>query len=112
MEGLEAISFQLISNAGAAKSNYFKAIELVQKNQIEEANQLIAEADEILVHAHQIHAGLIQQEASGNPIAMNLLLTHAEDLLMSAEMVKDFALILCNIFQNYKLEVKEKSTNQ
>ncbi|MCF0109911.1 MAG: PTS lactose/cellobiose transporter subunit IIA [Erysipelotrichaceae bacterium] len=85
MEGLELVSFQIISAVGTARSMYIEAIEEAKKGNIERARELIKEGEEIFVDGHTAHAGLIQQEASGQPVVMQLLLTHAEDQLMSAE---------------------------
>ena len=85
MEGLELVSFQIISAVGTARSMYIEAIEEAKNGDIEKARELIAEGEKIFTEGHSAHAGLIQQEAAGNPVQMQLLLTHAEDQLMSAE---------------------------
>lgn len=85
MEGLELISFQIISAVGSARSYYIEAIEEAKSGNIVRAKELIEEGETVFVEGHHAHAQLIQQEAVGNPVQMQLLLTHAEDQLMSAE---------------------------
>lgn len=85
MEGLELISFQIISAVGTARSMYIEAIEEAKEGNIDKARELIDEGIKVFNEGHSAHAGLIQKEAQGNPIQMPLLLTHAEDQLMSAE---------------------------
>ena len=52
---------------------------------------------------HHSHAKLIQQEAGGEATQMTLLLTHAEDQLMSAEAFK----ILSQEFMDLYKEIKK-----
>lgn len=91
MEGLELISFQIISAVGTARSMYIEAVEEAKKGEIESARKLVDEGEKIFTEGHHAHAQLIQQEASGDPVQMQLLLTHAEDQLMSAEAFKIIA---------------------
>lgn len=106
MEGLELISFQMISTAGTAKSTCFQAIKEAKAGRIAEAKKLIETANELFVEAHRVHAELIQREAGGNAVMMTMLLTHAEDQLMSAELSKDIAEEFIDLFENYKIERK------
>jgi PTS system cellobiose-specific IIA component len=85
VEGLELISFQIISAVGTARSMYIEAIDLAKEGKIDEAKKQIAEGEKIFVEGHTAHAKLIQQEASGDHVPFQLLLMHAEDQLMSAE---------------------------
>lgn len=89
MEGMELICFQLITAAGAAKSNYIEAIQKAKEGLYDEAEQLIADGDAAIGEGHQAHTDLIQKEASGDEgVKMSLLLTHAEDQMMSTEVFK------------------------
>lgn len=91
MEGIELVCFQLITAAGGAKSNYIEAIQRAKKGQYEEAEELIRQGDELLKQGHQPHTDLIQQEAAGEDVKMSLILTHAEDQMMSTEIFKVMA---------------------
>lgn len=103
MEEMELTCFQIISHAGTAKAKLLEALHLAKQGEVEACNALVQEADEVFIHAHEVHAKLIQQEASGDPVVMSLLLTHAEDQLMGAETTKDFVLEFINLFTNYTL---------
>lgn len=94
MEGLELISFEIISAVGTARSFYIEAIQEAKKGDFAKAEDLINQGNENFTQGHHAHAKLIQQEAGGEPTTMTLLLTHAEDQLMSAEAFK----ILCTEF--------------
>lgn len=91
MEGLELICFQLITAAGGAKSSYIEAVEKAKQGKYEEAEELIKQGDELMKQGHAPHTDLIQQEAAGNGFEMSLILTHAEDQMMSTEVFKVMA---------------------
>lgn len=42
----------------------------------------------MFLEGHKAHAGLIQKEAAGEAVNINILLMHAEDQLMAAETAK------------------------
>ncbi len=88
MENMELTCFQIISNAGMAKSSYIAAIRDAQKGNFEEAEKKMKEGSDSLINGHGVHAGLIQNEASGTPTELSLLLIHAEDQMMSAELTE------------------------
>ena len=88
MNELELISFQIISAVGTAKSNYIEAMRLAEKGEFEKAEEMIKEGQEVFLEGHKAHAGLIQKEAAGESVNINILLMHAEDQLMAAETAK------------------------
>ncbi len=97
MEGIELLSFQMISFNGSARSCFVEAIMAAKEGDFERAEQLMAEGEEQFVEGHPVHAQLIQKEASGEATAVNLLLIHAEDQMMSAELLKIIAAELIDI---------------
>lgn len=88
MEGLEQICFEMISYNGSARSAFVEAMQAAEKGQFAKAEELMAGGDADLAHGHQVHAKLLQQEAAGQATEINLLLLHAEDLMMAAETLK------------------------
>lgn len=100
MEGLELISFQIISAVGTARSCYIEAIKAARKGDFKEAESLIEEGTEVFVQGHLAHTELIQQEADGDRVEFRLLLVHAEDQLMSAE---TFKILAEEMIHTYKL---------
>ena len=91
MEGLELISFQIISTVGTARSCYIEAMKASRTGNFDEAERLLKEGQEAFTEGHRIHAQLLQTEAQGEHVNINLLLIHAEDQLMSAENFKILA---------------------
>ena len=52
------------------------------------ASELIEEGVESYRLAHKAHSSLITEEASGNKVEVGLLLMHAEDQLITTEVIK------------------------
>lgn len=99
MGELERISFQIIAAVGTARSNYIEAMRVARAGDITKAEELIKSGDENFVNGHNAHSELISKEAGGDPISMNLMITHAEDQLMSAETIKIVALELIELYR-------------
>lgn len=85
MDRLETSALAIIAAVGGARSSYIEAIRKAAEGDIEAAEALVAEGREAFLDGHAAHLSLIQKEAAGDPCRMNLILTHAEDQLMSAE---------------------------
>ena len=100
MEGLELVSFQIISAVGSAKSNYIEAIKLAKEGKFEEADSKIKEGDELFVGGHSAHAKIIQEEASGDSVPFSILLMHAEDQMSSCETIKILAVELIDLYKS------------
>lgn len=91
MDNLELVSFQLISNVGEARSALFEAMRVAREEYFEEADKLVMDAEDSLIKAHESHSSLIMQEASGDKVQISLLLMHAEDQLITTELLKGMA---------------------
>lgn len=85
IDQLNAISFQIVAAAGNARSLYMEAVAAAGEGDDARSDALVAEAAESFGEGHHAHAELVRREASGDPVDMTLLLTHAEDQLMGAE---------------------------
>ena len=85
MEGTELVAFNIIASVGTARSCYIGAIDAAAEGNYEEAEKMIAEGKEAFNGGHDAHAQLLTAMANGETVEMTLLLTHAEDQLMSAE---------------------------
>ena len=101
MEGMELLNFQMISNVGDAKSFLYEALKAARENKFEDAEKLIKRADECLGKAHETHVDLLQQETQGEPINISLLLMHAEDQMMSTELLRDITNEMLLVHKKY-----------
>ncbi len=79
---MEEIIFKLISDAGDARSCLLEAFSYVREEKYKEANSKMKQAKESLLKAHNMQTKLIQEEAKGNPLDVNLLMVHAQDHIM------------------------------
>ena len=92
VQKIEGACFQIISTVGCAKSNYIEAIKKAETGSFDEAQQMIEEGNKIYLEGHEVHMGLLQEDASKmGSTKVPLLLVHAEDQLMQAETFRVFA---------------------
>ena len=78
-------AFQIIAAVGSARSLYIEAIDLASEGNFDEARAKIKEGEEAFNGGHQAHGELLTKYANGELPPMDILMTHAEDQLMSAE---------------------------
>ena len=107
-EELTMASFQLIAAVGSARSRYIEAIHAAKDGDFDRADGLFKEAGDFFLEGHDIHTKLVQQEAGGDPIAMTLMLTHAEDQLMSAEAFKIIAEELIDLCRRVDIKPEQE----
>jgi PTS system cellobiose-specific IIA component len=85
----EKISFQMISNAGQARDLIFDALELIRDKEYKHAEDKIKEAEKLILRAHESHVYLVTEEAKGNKVEIDLLLSHAMNILLVTESERD-----------------------
>lgn len=83
------VHFDIISLAGAARSNAMEAIQDAENGSYEESLQLLKEARASLVEAHGKMFKMLQEEANGKPIEMNIVAVHAQDHISMATVMID-----------------------
>jgi len=103
MEAIELLSFQIIAEVGSARSYFIEAIQSAKKGNFEEAIERMAQGENHFTQGHHHHTEMIQQEASGIAIPMSILLTHAQDQLMSAETFKILAVEFIDLYKKINL---------
>ncbi|SNS96017.1 PTS system, cellobiose-specific IIA component [Anaerovirgula multivorans] len=100
----EEIIMELIVNSGNARSKAMEAIQAAKAGNILEARELHKKAGAELSKAHQAQTQLIQDEATGNPKTITLLLIHAQDHLMNAMTIRDLAEEFIDMYENLQLQ--------
>lgn len=104
---MEEACFQIISTVGCAKSDFVDAIQKAKAGDFDAANALIEEGKKTYLEGHQVHMGLLQEDAQKmGSTKVPLLLVHAEDQLMQAETVRIMAEDLVDVYQ--RLAVAQK----
>lgn len=91
MDGLEQIIFDIISNAGEARSILMGVIQDSEKGVFTDYEQHLKDADERIKDAEKAHFKIISSEAKQKVVPFNVLLVHAEDQMMAAEIIRDLA---------------------
>ncbi len=100
MDELQKASFQIIAAVGMARSSYIEAVAAAKTGDFDKAEELMKAGDEQFLKGHDAHTELIQREAGGDPVNMTLIITHAEDQLMSAESFKIVATELIDVYRH------------
>jgi cellobiose PTS system EIIA component len=93
-----AVAFELIAQAGDARSSAMLALRAARDGDQQEAQRLLAAAEQALAAAHQRQTDLVQSEARGERVPVNIILVHAQDHLTSAMTVRDLAEELVHIY--------------
>ena len=91
MENIEMQCFEIISNAGLAKSCYIEAMQAMKKEKSEDVEALMKEGEEGLIKGHKAHFRLLQITEPLDSTTKMVLVMHAEDQLMNAETFKIMA---------------------
>lgn len=102
MEYLESICFEIISNAGMARSLFIEAIQDAKIGEFAKAQDALNEGNELYKKSYVIHMDLVHQESEGSSLQMTLLLTHAEDQLMSAESFRILSQEFIDLYKTIK----------
>jgi PTS system cellobiose-specific IIA component len=98
-ESSEEISFEIIASAGQARSLAFEALQYARSNDFTKARELIEESKNEILVAHKCQTRLLTQEASGNHVDVDVLLVHAQDHLMTAQLARELIEEIINLYE-------------
>lgn len=98
-EEVTMLGFEIVAYAGEARSKLLEALNMAEKNNFTEAEQLIGDASTVLNIAHNKQTEMLTKEASGEDIAMGLIMMHGQDHLMTTVLLKDLINHLINIYK-------------
>jgi cellobiose PTS system EIIA component len=86
-----AVAFELIAHAGSSRSHSMSALQLARGNDFAAARSELDLAEVDLRAAHGTQTSLVQREAAGDRVPVNVILIHAQDHLSSAIVVRELA---------------------
>lgn len=109
MNPLIVSAMGILTNAGDARILARKALEAVQRQDFQEADQLIKEAQCEIVRAHAQQTQIIQGEARGEHYEYCMLFNHAQDTLMSINSEIELTKTLIKTFQIYSDLITQRS---
>lgn len=98
----EMIAFGLVAQAGDARSKAYEALFTAKQGDFEQAHELMRQAEESILEAHQIQISLLSKEASGCHQELSILLVHAQDHLMTAILAKELIAELIELHQTIR----------
>lgn len=99
----EKIAFEIISLAGDAKAELQKALKLAHDGKYDEAIAQIDKATPQLNKAHELQTQeLLTREANGEKLQFNVLISHAQDYLMTTYTMKDVVSEIVNLYKLIK----------
>lgn len=81
----------IILHAGNAKAFAMEAIDDSETGDFEAAETALENARSEMGAAHAMQFGMVQHEAAGEPVDVNIILVHAQDHLTMAIQSIDFA---------------------
>ena len=92
IEEINNVACQIIAHAGDGKSYSMEAIENAEAGDFKGAEESLKHSDESIQKAHEIHTGLLVQEAwDPGCITATMMLIHASNHLSAAELTRDLA---------------------
>lgn len=91
----------MISSAGDSKAKAFEALRKVKEGDYDGARALLKEAKEADLDAHKVQTALISAElgGEGERPEMTLLMAHAQDHYMTAQLARDVIEELIDVFE-------------
>lgn len=91
--------FEIIAQAGSAKSLFIEAIRHAKNRQFQKAEENVRLGEQALTQAHKPHFELITKEAQDGALPPTLLMIHAEDQFMAAEQFKIMAEEMIDLYR-------------
>lgn len=97
----EQLIMTMISSAGDSKAKAFDALKKVKEGKYDEARELLGEAKKVDLEAHEVQTQLITAELSGEgpKPELGLLMVHAQDHYMTAQLARDMVEGLIDVFE-------------
>ena len=99
MVRLEDAVMEIIINAGQSRSLCFEALHAARQGEMEEAQNLLREADGYARQAHHMQTKLIEQDAGDARQPMTLIMVHAQDHLMNSLLARELSEEIIHLYQ-------------
>ncbi|HJG37203.1 PTS lactose/cellobiose transporter subunit IIA [Enorma phocaeensis] len=98
-EEVNLLSFALIADAGEAKSLAFMALNEAKAGNFEACDENMKQSDEAYLRAHNKQTELLVKEANGEHTPVNVMLVHAQDHLMTANLARELIRELIELYR-------------
>lgn len=107
-DDLIQISMQMILHAGDARTALMLAYDLLEADQLIEAEEKMKEANALLTKAHKFQTGVVQSEAAGMTVDYSPLFSHAQDTMMTIQSQYILSKKIFKLFLKKNDQVKEE----
>ncbi len=97
---LESVVMELIINAGQSKSLAMEALAAAKKGEWHLVDTRLTQAQEAAQLAHKVQTQLIGLDEGEGKIAVNLILVHAQDHIMTAMLARELISELIDIYRS------------
>ena len=87
-EEMQSVAFMIIASVGEAKSYFMEAIAKTRSGDFESARANLESGSIAYKEAHGHHFDLVNKEANDVDLPFSLLLVHAEDQLLTTEVIR------------------------
>ena len=98
-EDVTMVGFEIVAYAGDARSKLMIALNKAQNGEFEEAENLVKEAEECLVGAHNAQTDILAKESAGEDLEISFIMVHGQDHLMNAITFIDLAKEVIDVYK-------------
>ncbi len=98
-EDVTMIGFEIVAYAGDARSKLLEALNKAQNGEFDKAENLVKEAEECLVGAHNSQTEILAKEARGDDLEMSFIMVHGQDHLMTTILLKELMKHLIELYK-------------
>ena len=92
-------AMKIILHAGDAREKTMDALKALDNFDIDRAKELLKEASEDIIKAHQVQTDALQAESRGEELEYSILFSHAQDTCMCANSELNIAEHLVSLFE-------------
>ena len=80
---INMIAMEVIMNAGDGRDKVDEALAAMAEGRLEQADELLREAEQLIAKAHNAQTEVVQSQVSGEDTEYSLLFVHAQDTVMT-----------------------------
>lgn len=81
---INQVAMEVILNASAGRDKVDEVVKLLNQGVVDRVDEMLANAEKLMLKAHQAQTSMIQRQAAGEDTEYSLLFIHAQDTLMTA----------------------------
>lgn len=93
------VGLEIVAYAGEARTKLLNALKEAENGNFNVAEQMIEEANEFILKAHQTQTKMLQAEAKGEDMEIGFIMVHGQDHLMTTMLLRD---LMKHFIQLYK----------